>query len=309
MNLYKYVTAERIDVLQNSMIRFTQPSGLNDPFDLKILADDLFSKSMWKSFEIEVEDSVEDGRFAAQIYERMKGEIFSRLGPDKVKAWQDNAAAKLDELLLQVAQKFVESDVATVVNKRTFDMLREVTQSMAKQNFSSITSKLGVLSLTENSDNLLMWSHYAASHKGFVIELDSENNFFKFPKDPNRSAVEKVEYVERRKLQALVPEDDNGNPFRPFFLKSKYWSYENEWRLIRPLVDANKVYQDEQNGDIHLFRLPPDAVTGVILGLNVKSSYKEALIHLIQKDERYKHVKLLQASPNYEEDRVNILPI
>jgi hypothetical protein len=33
--LYKYVTAERIDVLQNELIRFTQPSALNDPWDVR----------------------------------------------------------------------------------------------------------------------------------------------------------------------------------------------------------------------------------------------------------------------------------
>ena len=33
MILYKYLPAERIDVLRNAMIRFTQPAALNDPFD------------------------------------------------------------------------------------------------------------------------------------------------------------------------------------------------------------------------------------------------------------------------------------
>lgn len=35
MTLYKYVTAERIDVLQNGLIRFTQASALNDPWDMR----------------------------------------------------------------------------------------------------------------------------------------------------------------------------------------------------------------------------------------------------------------------------------
>jgi hypothetical protein len=33
-SLYKYVTADRIDILQNGHIRFTQPSVLNDPFEI-----------------------------------------------------------------------------------------------------------------------------------------------------------------------------------------------------------------------------------------------------------------------------------
>ena len=34
---------------------------------------------------------------------------------------------------------------------------------------------IGVLSLSEKRDNLLMWAHYAAQHTGFVIGFDSEN--------------------------------------------------------------------------------------------------------------------------------------
>ena len=32
---YKYVPAERIDILRNRLIRFTQPLALNDPFEAK----------------------------------------------------------------------------------------------------------------------------------------------------------------------------------------------------------------------------------------------------------------------------------
>lgn len=37
--LYKFLSAERIDVLQNLKIRFTQPNGLNDPFESNVLVD------------------------------------------------------------------------------------------------------------------------------------------------------------------------------------------------------------------------------------------------------------------------------
>jgi len=35
MSIYKYVIADRIDILENSRIRFTQPSALNDPFEMQ----------------------------------------------------------------------------------------------------------------------------------------------------------------------------------------------------------------------------------------------------------------------------------
>jgi len=35
MKLYKYLSAERIDVLTNCRIRYTQPGAFNDPFEAK----------------------------------------------------------------------------------------------------------------------------------------------------------------------------------------------------------------------------------------------------------------------------------
>lgn len=34
MGIFKYATFERIDILSNAHIRFTQPSSFNDPFEL-----------------------------------------------------------------------------------------------------------------------------------------------------------------------------------------------------------------------------------------------------------------------------------
>ncbi|WP_205631947.1 DUF2971 domain-containing protein, partial [Aliivibrio fischeri] len=36
----------------------------------------------------------------------------------------------------------------------------------------------GIISLTETKDNLLMWSHYANEHNGFVVEFDARHEFF-----------------------------------------------------------------------------------------------------------------------------------
>jgi hypothetical protein len=45
ISLYKYVIADRIDILKNGFIRFTQPDALNDPWEMrpcveKIIEDD-----------------------------------------------------------------------------------------------------------------------------------------------------------------------------------------------------------------------------------------------------------------------------
>ena len=61
MAIYKYVVEERIDILQNGLIRFTQPSVFNDPFEVypyfKAIADDRavddFMEKNWQKENIE----------------------------------------------------------------------------------------------------------------------------------------------------------------------------------------------------------------------------------------------------------------
>jgi|SRR5580658_5344823 hypothetical protein len=43
---------------------------------------------------------------------------------------------------------------------------------------SSFERRHGVLCLSEAPANLLMWAHYADSHRGFVVEFDPASPFF-----------------------------------------------------------------------------------------------------------------------------------
>ena len=51
MTLYKYVVAERIDILTNGLIRFSQSGALNDPWEMRpyierLMEDDLFESEV-----------------------------------------------------------------------------------------------------------------------------------------------------------------------------------------------------------------------------------------------------------------------
>ena len=66
------------------------------------------------------------------------------------------------------------------------------------ENLHSIINRYGVLSLTESSDNLLMWSHYASAHEGFVVEFDTEKLNVLKRKDIQDISIHKVEYSRMR---------------------------------------------------------------------------------------------------------------
>lgn len=68
------------------------------------------------------------------------------------------------------------------------------------KSYSLGIEKFGILSLTTKKDNLLMWSHYANSHKGLVIEFDLNNDFFNTQIDAEFfcGKLHKIEYSEKK---------------------------------------------------------------------------------------------------------------
>lgn len=130
--------------------------------------------------------------------------------------------------------------------------------------------KWGILSLTDNCNNPIMWSSYA-NNNGFCLEWDVRQ--FPFAKKGPFPIhyVEKVEEVSSKDydVQTMIFIQSN--------VKLKDWAYENEWRLmIQPPVgfdmktfgkDADKY---NQMPDLHdrKFRYPLCALKSITLGIN-----------------------------------------
>ena len=126
--------------------------------------------------------------------------------------------------------------------------------------------RLGILSLAESPDNLLMWAHYCQDHTGFVIGFDARHPWF----DEGRAYyIEPYVGKQHLGLDGLQPieyADDLPNagrniPIGAFVTKSKEWSYEQEVRKFRHLNEASHV-----TGSVHLFKFPKDLLREVILG-------------------------------------------
>ena len=101
----------------------------------------------------------------------------------------------------------------------------------------------GVSCLTENDNNLLMWAHYAAGHKGCCLKFNSpewrtdhEVLAYEVSYDEAYPCIDAWPcYYERLKPEA----EQNPEIFFEFtkslvLRKSPAWGYEKEWRLIRP---------------------------------------------------------------------------
>ncbi len=138
-----------------------------------------------------------------------------------------------------------EEDIEAYIDKHGFSSKK---RSNIKKKFSDDPSSIrnmainsrakainsrGILSLSSNYDQILMWSHYASSHTGMVIGLDilEDPEFFEIP-----FRVSYVDEYEPLDYFAKQKESIKKN----ISTKSKSWAYEEELRIFKESV---KTYQ------------------------------------------------------------------
>lgn len=275
MKLYKYVTAERIDILKSGMIRFTQPSVFNDPFEMSpyieaIATDQFIDNKFNKEHQAHVLKAYNNRPFSFR--------------------WK-----------IPFSQFYLSFEKSELVNKIK-DSAKGAALSAARESIpNNIDAAVGILSLTNSLDNLLMWAHYADSHKGMVIEFNGEHEFF------NRRVVDSQNTLGldadlRKEYGFLRPvKYDKNRPaltvseikdFSQLLVKSDDWAYEEEVRLLMPLPKADRVISGDHGGNIHLFAIPPLAITRVILGAKAHQNLKDEIIELIRLKKELEHIQV-----------------
>lgn len=215
MILYKYISADRKDILRDSQIRFTQYYDQNDPYECSVSLLPL---------ERETQAAVEDDYLGERA-----------------------------EVETQFRNKFFQ---------------------------------FGMLCLTKNRQNLLMWSHYAQNHKGLVLGFDIKNSFFnseesftdfafnlkkKFPVE-GFGTIRPVEYLKKRKQ---VNYGHSVSIHDILFTKSFHWEYEQEFRILKSILNIEPAKQLSTGEKIYLIRFPKDCLKEVIFGLDTEESNKK----------------------------------
>lgn len=160
---------------------------------------------------------------------------------------------------------------------------------------------LGVLSLSAVRDSILMWSHYANDHTGFVVGFDSSNQFF----DKRRSKKDEFGFLREVQYAAERPEVvlSNTSAIPWFQTKAQEWSYEKEWRIVRVLREASEK-KELTPSPVYLFDFPPDAVIEVIVGM--RSTMAEQIWAL---KSRLPKAIFLKASGSVSRYKLDISPL
>lgn len=167
-------------------------------------------------------------------------------------------------------------------------------------NFAHIIKTLqnciGILSMTNRKDNILMWSHYSNNHKDVVFEFDEDNDFFK---QDYFGKPQKVIYKNKRQTKSSL----NLQIKDLFFYKSNVWKYENEIRMLVPVQNAYNFTSrylncdyDGKDYNIYLLDIPNDLIKAIYFGANTNFAHptkpKIQIRDLLH--EKYPKVKIYQ---------------
>lgn len=230
--------------------------------------------------------------------------------------------------------------------KKTNEVLQKEVEEFEKEKkritkddvYDFINRNILGLSLTEDKDSLLMWSHYASNHSGFVIEFDTNNDFFKnkdrhlfkVASDIRRPEVNTYEFEKIIiNIVSLLKEnkplsETHFEKISYFFRKSIEWKYEKEWRLITTVNNASN-YNDikdtiktrhfgrnsrinDKNLDddfIAKFTVPSLCIRAIYCGKRMMTDNVRKLFFLTKYNKKFSHIKLKSSDIDDEFYKLN----
>jgi hypothetical protein len=179
---------------------------------------------------------------------------------------------------------------------------REVVQSVTEP----VRRNFGILSVSLERSELLMWSHYCDSHRGFVIGFEGLHEYFQKGIPDKRGGLREVIYSEKR---PHLPPFDRFSEYNVaeilLLTKSLHWSYEKELRMLHNIEHADINLGPDQGGhNIYLFKFPPETVKEIILGCQISEDKRQELFTVAR--EKYPEAKIFQAVMNKTEFKLDL---
>jgi hypothetical protein len=143
-----------------------------------------------------------------------------------------------------------------------------------------------ICSFSSAWEPILLWSHYADSHKGICIVFDADD-------EDNFGTALKVNYSDDYPTVDYFDRDPNTLLSLTALTKAKAWEYEQEFRLItkHPPLDVQLPV------DNHLWFFPRKLLIEVILGSRIDVANEKAIRNLVSVYE--KPIKISRALPIY----------
>tara|TARA_R110000850_G_scaffold123312_1_gene241295 strand:+ start:124 stop:1182 length:1059 start_codon:yes stop_codon:yes gene_type:complete len=320
----------RSEFLENGLFRMTQPKFLNDrsseakfyPYlDEFSPADLAYARKCSSSFDT-------DSKVNQLSHEDL---IRLHLEPSGDRYTLENTPTLLG---------FTEYNSVEEYNKAQKRNLEKAVKEFNSFILEALSCHIGVFSLSKNASNILMWTHYANQGMGLAVSFKEEHPFFKKfglqdvsyrPEDRASITYYKGttringEYSDNFQLEEgmsllglyklVLQEKTRYNDLirKLIYSKSEDWKYEQEKRIICPLVlceeklgktiepsfeleiSDNLAIDFCSYSEVCLKKVPFSAFDSIIFGDAVSNLQKEIIIRKAKKNPALSHLKFKQA--------------
>lgn len=287
-SLYKFMppTIYSLASVIQGTVYMSTPLTFNDPFDSYLCVNEEEFIKMYTlreldsmGYVIDEEECMDKKEFVEKLTKKEYWNIFySRCDGDKYYKTK-SFFLTAHEIKLSKSEAF---------NKLWNDLhfkARKVCEAKIKY-LRDITYRISCFSNFEDEEELMenttMWSHYADNHRGFCVKYSmsfAETHL----KEILLCGLFPVKYTSRSEKittkQLLSLKEVNGNLYpddaikkkvlKSLLAKSRFWSYEKEWRLILSKNDSCLLYENN---------IPFPKIESVYLGCRIDNSIAHLII-------------------------------
>jgi hypothetical protein len=259
---YKFMTADTAKkVLDSSSFKWSEPRIFNDPFDHQVhfVLPDAFEDAYKAILNFIVKAIKSEDNFVT------KESLFYEL-ICTYRARRENGG-NFNDLYLAIVEYL------RVIDRDKFMRELSLVHDRFNENIIFRLNEALVLCVSEINDNVVMWSHYADSHKGVCLKLKCMVEL-----DNVLLVAEPIEYSNI--FPDFMDNFLNGAPSLDVtnqigLMKQKDWSYEKEWR-VRRMHMGNEIYKD----GYEFFKEDTRVFGGLYLGCKIDKKDEDELLAL-----------------------------
>lgn len=241
--IFKYSsTTTAVEIIRKGRVLLNSPVSFNDPFDSLL---DVPEKEVQRCIDL-----ITNYFFFRILSEFVQRKDINLRKPEKAIFVALNTEIKAYKALIRKVKMyepvpFFNSAIKKfrVLNEKMNEAIAGTEDKFKNSilpNVYSMRNKAKISCFSERNDSILMWSHYASSHRGVCIEFEEDRDFFRNVKySDKKEHLDIYGAVSRILAFDFIGEELNykDKPFadkmlNPFFSKAKDWSYEQEVRCV-----------------------------------------------------------------------------
>lgn len=254
MKLYKYTKLEyALDIIDKERLYLSRPEDFNDPFDCVLSTD--------RKARRDAAELISNYTLFENAYNFVSKNINQiTINKDEVlRIFEHGNALKVT---LNLYPRYgLWTDMGEFAKNYKEQHYKEFDDQCARYQYcinremESIRHDTLIYCFAGNNNSLLMWSHYADSHKGVCIEFEvelAEKDLIKVDYSDKKanfdiytvaSIILALEFI--KKPFNGGDREFNSKIMKPFYTKSKEWSYEQEFRYIFSTKSPERVFIDK----------------------------------------------------------------